>query len=447
VLGIPNEVQSVLRTLEDRGYQAACVGGCVRDLLLGRQPDDWDVTTSALPEQTLALFGADAAPTGLAHGTVTVRSGSRRVEVTTFRRDGAYRDRRHPDTVRFTASLEEDLARRDFTVNAMALDLRGELHDPWGGRQDLEAGVLRCVGAPEQRLGEDALRIMRCLRFAAVLGFSVEPETERCLRRDRKLLSCVAPERLREELTRLLCGQHAAEVLRRYPEVLGVFLPEILPAVGFDQNNYHHCYDVWEHTLHSLEQVPPEPVLRYTMLFHDLGKPETYTEDAGGVGHFYGHEKASRALAAAIMDRLRFDKTTRTRILVLVKYHDVPILCAEKSIRRALNRLGEEGVRALLAVKRADNLAQHPDFWGRQKEIDALEALLEQVLASESCFSLKQLAVNGSDLLSLGFSGPELGQMLQRLLEQVLDGRLPNERQALLAYARSTPASARGKRP
>lgn len=434
---LPLELQSVLQTLEEHGYEAWCVGGCVRDLLLGRQPDDWDVTTSALPEQTMALFGERAAPTGLAHGTVTVRGDGLAVEVTTFRCDGPYADGRHPERVTFTRSLKEDLRRRDFTVNAMALDLRGALADPFGGRSDLAAGVLRCVGEPKARLREDGLRIMRCLRFSAVLAFSVEAATAESLHGERALLEKIAAERLRSELTKLLCGQKAVEVLREYPDVVGVFLPELLPMVGFSQRNPHHCYDLWEHTLHAVAAVPPDPLLRYTMLFHDLGKVSTFRLDEKGVGHFYGHGKVSRALADQVMERLRFDGASRRRILLLVEYHDYPLCCAEKPLRRALRRFGEEGLRQLLTVKRADNLAQHPDFWGRQRELDETEWLLKEILSGDACFSLAQLAVHGRDLLALGYEGPALGRVLDELLDLVVEDKLPNEQEALLQYARS----------
>ena len=278
-LEIPAYVRETLTALETAGHQAYCVGGCVRDSLLGRMPEDWDVTTSALPEETMKVFGNRAIPTGLKHGTVTVCCQEGKVETTTFRRDGVYADHRHPEQVTFTPDLTEDLARRDFTVNAMATDLRGTVYDPFDGQADLQEGILRCVGDPERRFSEDALRILRCLRFAAVLGFSIEPETGKALLTCRNLLREMAPERVHEELTKLLCGPWAASVLRRYPDVIGAVLPEILPMVGFDQRNPHHCYDVWEHTLHALDTVPSDPVLRWAVLFHDMGKPECFALD------------------------------------------------------------------------------------------------------------------------------------------------------------------------
>lgn len=269
---IPEYVGSVLWALERAGHEAWCVGGCVRDLHLGRTPEDWDVTSSATPEEVMAVFGGCALPTGIKHGTVTVQAGRGRVEVTTFRKDGVYLDHRRPETVTFTSSLEEDLRRRDFTINAMAMDLRGALRDPFGGMRDLKSGVLRCVGDPDSRFQEDALRLLRGMRFAAGMGLFVEEATEASIHRNRELLREIAAERIWSELAKLLRGLQAARVLREYPDVAGVFWPEILQMVGFDQKNPHHCYDVWEHTLHALEAVPGDTVLRCTMLLHDVGK-------------------------------------------------------------------------------------------------------------------------------------------------------------------------------
>ena len=303
-MNCPESVRTVLGTLEAAGYEAWCVGGCVRDTLLGRVPGDWDVTTSAMPEETMAVFGKRAFPTGLQHGTVTVRTHHEAIEVTTYRVDGEYRDHRRPDSVTFTRSLEEDLRRRDFTVNAMAMSLRGELRDPFGGQMDLKNSVLRCVGEPDRRFGEDALRILRGLRFAATLGFTIEQETAESIHRSRNDLKDIAVERIQVELFKLLSGRNAAEILRQFPDVIGVFWPEVLPMVGFDQCNHHHCYDVWEHTLRAVEAVPCDPILRCAMLLHDIGKPACFTMDEAGVGHFYGHGAISRELADGMLRRL-----------------------------------------------------------------------------------------------------------------------------------------------
>lgn len=433
---MPGYVQNVLTALEAAGYEAWCVGGCVRDLMLGRAPEDWDVTTNALPEATMALFGSHAFPTGLRHGTVTVREEHRSVEVTTYRVDGDYHDHRRPDTVVFTPSLEEDLRRRDFTVNAMALSLRGDLRDLFGGQADLKAGVLRCVGKPERRFGEDALRILRGLRFAAVLGFAMDPATAAGIHGHRALLKDIAAERIQVELFKLLCGKDAAAVLREYPDVVGVFWPEILPMVGFDQRNRHHCYDVWEHTLHAVEAVEPEPVLRCAMLLHDVGKPRCFTVDQDGNGHFYGHPEISRELADDMLRRLKCAAAFRETVVRLVEWHDRNIPRTDRGLRRALRALGEEDLRRLILVKRADNLAQAPEYRDTQREIDRAEAILDKLVAADACFSLGQLTVNGRDLAALGLSGPEIGRTLNALLDKVVDGELPNERTALLEAAR-----------
>ena len=437
MVDIPAPVREILETLETAGHRAWCVGGCVRDALLGRAPEDWDVTTAARPEETMALFGDRAVPTGLRHGTVTVRTAAGGVEVTTLRRDGAYRDHRRPESVTFTDSLEEDLRRRDFTVNALAVDLRGTLQDPLGGRADLAAGVLRCVGDPDRRFDEDALRILRGARFAAQLGFAIHPDTAAAIHRNRALLGDIAPERIWTELKKLVTGAHAAEVLRAYPDVIGVFWPEVLPMVGFDQRNRHHCHDVWEHTLHALAAVPPEVELRLAMLLHDIGKPNCFTVDEKGQGHFYGHPAESARLAGEMLRRLRADNATTETVVRLVTWHDKNIPRTRSGVARALGKLGERDLRRLLDVKRADNLAQAPEYRAVQGEIDKAEAILDQLLAEGACVSLRQLAVNGRDLLALGLSGPAVGRILRTLLDAVLDETLPNQRAALLAAARN----------
>ena len=435
MISLPEQVQKILLRLESAGYEAWCVGGAVRDALLGLTPGDWDVTSSAPPEAVLELFAPGALPTGLQHGTITV-GGGHGVEVTTFRRDGEYLDNRRPDHVEFTSSLKEDLARRDFTVNAIAVNLHGELADPFGGREDLAAGTLRAVGDPEKRFGEDALRILRGLRFASRLGFAIEPDTAGAIRRCAPLLNHIAPERIQTELTGILCGAHAADVLLAYPDVLGVFLPEILPCVGFDQHSVYHCYDVWEHTARAVAAAKPQPILRWALLLHDLGKPSTFTMDGEGRGHFYGHWRESVPLGAAILDRLRVDNHSKRTILTLVERHDAPLTLSEKSVRRNLARYGEETLRLLLEVKRADNLAQAKQYQDRQQLLEQWTQLLDLELQSGACFSLRQLAVKGGDLLALGLEGPAVGAALQELLELVMDETLPNDRDILLEHVK-----------
>lgn len=435
MIAIPKSVEEILHRLHTAGHQGYCVGGCVRDRLLGREPKDYDITTSAKPEEVMALFAPHAIPTGLQHGTVTVVSEGERVEVTTFRQDGAYTDHRRPDAVTFTASLTEDLSRRDFTINAMAMDLDGQVTDPFGGKADLHRGMLRCVGAPAARFQEDALRIMRALRFAAELSLTVEDGTAAALRRQRELLKEISVERILTELNKLLCAPAVEKVLLTYPEVIGVVLPEILPAVGFDQHNRHHCYDVYEHSVRAMAALPPEPMLRWTMFLHDLGKPETFSLDEAGVGHFYGHGRRSAELAHTICRRLRMDRRSSETIEELVRLHDTEIPLTERGVRRMLRRVGEEQLRRLIAVKRGDNLAQHPDYRGRQETLSQLETLLNMVLSADACFSLKQLAVKGGDLTAIGITGPDIGRTLVRLLDEVVEEHLPNDRGALMAYA------------
>jgi len=431
----PEFVKKVLLKLEEAGYEAWCVGGCVRDSLMGREPGDWDVTTSALPEETMAVFGEYAFATGLQHGTVTVRSDHQSVEVTTYRVDGAYHDHRRPDSVTFTCSLEEDLRRRDFTVNAMAMDLRGELRDPFGGQADLKSGILRCVGEPDRRFEEDALRLMRGLRFAAVLGFDLEKNTAVSIHRNKEALKDIAVERIQVELFKLLEGRNAAEILRQFPDVIGVFWPEILPMVGFDQRNHHHCYDVWEHTLHAVASVPGDAVLRCAMLLHDIGKPCCFTVDGKGIGHFYGHGAISRELSDAMLRRLKCGNELRETIVRLVEWHDREIQRTDKAVRRALRVLGEENLRRLIHIKRGDNLAQASEYHHRQIEIDKAEAILNRLIEENACFSLKQLAVNGRDMMRLGLEGPAIGKVLNLLLDAVINGEAPNEYEVLVNKA------------
>ena len=428
---LPQPVRYVLERLSSAGFAACAVGGCVRDTLLCREPSDWDVTTAAHPDQVLSLFGGYALPTGLKHGTVTVRSGEMHIEVTTFRTDGPYTDHRRPDEVFFSDRLEDDLARRDLTVNAMAMDTAGRIIDPVGGREDLRAGILRCVGDPSRRFEEDALRILRTLRFASVLGFSIEAHTADALREKAPLLRYIAAERILPETDRLLCGEFVLSVLTDYPATLGVFLPELLPCVGFDQHNRHHIYDVWGHTAHAVAAAPPDRVLRWTMLLHDVGKPSCFTQDAQGTGHFYGHPCLSAELAECVCRRLRMDRCTAERIVTLVCWHDRDIPRTEKAIARAVSQLGEETFRQLLAVKRADNAAQSADDRPRLRDIQQAEDILNALLAKRQCFSVRNLAVNGNDLLARGLRGREIGDALQFLLSAVLDGA-ENDREKLL---------------
>lgn len=418
--------------LHRAGYEAFAVGGCVRDALLGQTPKDYDITTSALPTETKAVFaGFHLIETGLKHGTVTVLIDGEPLEITTYRVDGGYPDSRHPDGVTFTRSLREDAARRDFTVNAMAYDREHGVQDFFGGEADLKGKTLRCVGDADRRFTEDALRILRCLRFASVLGFSIEKETENAARRHKELLTKISAERVAVELGKLLCGSGAGKILRRYPDILGVVLPELLPMVGYDQRNEHHCYDLLTHTAVVVDSVPPVLPLRLAALFHDMGKPRCFSMGEDGQGHFYGHAHLSGEMAENICRRLRLSNDLRERVVTLVRCHDTVIEEDSRLIRRRLNRLGEENFFALLDLQRGDTMGLAPAYRDRLPRFDRVEALARELLAGEGCLTLRDLAVNGHDLLALGCRGKAVGQGLTYLLEGVLEERFPNEREAL----------------
>lgn len=436
---IPPYVHTVLAALRDAGYEAYPVGGCVRDCLMGVVPADWDLCTSALPEQVEAVFaGRRLVETGLKHGTVTVLSEGRPVEITTFRVDGAYRDNRHPEKVTFVPSLRKDLARRDFTVNAMALGPDGDVIDPFGGREDLRAGLIRCVGDPDRRFSEDALRILRAVRFASRLDFAVESATAASAVENRALLDRVARERVFSELKGVLVGPGAGRALRGFAPVIFQIIPELAAEAGFDQRNPHHIHDIWTHTAMAVDAAAPETVLRLAMLLHDVGKPDTFFTDQAGVGHFYGHAEKGEVLADGILRRLRCDNDTRERVCLLIRYHDIRPPQTERAMRRLLAKAGREAVDQLFQCWRADSADRaDPVRAENHAIIDASEAVLETVLVGPaSCFDVKSLAVDGRDILALGVrQGPAVGRTLDALLGQVIDGTAPNERGALLERA------------
>ncbi len=428
----PAAVLHTLEALRAAGYEAWAVGGCVRDSLLGCPPHDWDVTTSALPQQTMQVFaGQHLLQTGLHHGTVTLLAGGEPIEITTYRVDGPYSDSRRPDSVTFTASLEQDLARRDFTINAMAWNPWQGLRDPFGGQADLADGLLRCVGSPAARFEEDALRIIRGLRFAARLGFGLHPQTAAATHAQAQNLRRVAVERIWPELVGLCCGRSAAPVLLEYGDVIGTMLPPLAPMLGFDQRNYHHIFSVWEHSVRALGHVPPQPALRLAALLHDCGKPASFTLDETGTGHFYGHAEKSLDIAAPLLKKLTCPGDLRRQICTLVEHHDTPLPLERPRLRRWVARLGPQGLLDLITLKRADNAAQSPAF-DHTEYYDQLEALARQIIAEGDCCTLAQLAVDGRDLLALGLQGSQIGTMLAALLADVMDDRLPNDRQRLL---------------
>ena len=436
---LPEYVRSLIARLEDAGHPAYAVGGCVRDALLGLTPHDYDLCTAATPEQTKAIFrDYPMFLAGEKHGTVSIVAECHVVEITTFRTESGYADHRHPDRVEFVPRIEADLARRDFTVNAMAWSPTRGFADPFGGRADLENRILRAVGDPRTRFQEDSLRILRGVRFAARYRLAPEPETEAAMSELAPGMDTLARERVFDELCKLLLWV-AAQDLLRFHNILCQVIPELAPTVGFDQRTPHHAFDVFTHTAHVTEAVPPEPALRWAALLHDVGKPAAFTVDENGQGHFKGHAKFSAEAADAILRRLKAPTALRERVVFLIAHHMDYLLPDRALLRRRLSRCGEEALWQLLALQKADFCSK--GVVGRDQHFPETEALIRQILAENACLSVKDLAVNGRDLMALGFSGPAIGQCLSALLDQVVEETLPNQRGALLDAARNFPGS------
>lgn len=430
--GLPLHIQEIIQRLEREGYPCYIVGGAVRDSLAGMQPHDYDLCTAALPHQVQQIFADQKViATGLKHGTVSILLHGKIVEVTTFRSEGKYSDNRRPDEVKFVTEVTCDLARRDFTVNAMAWNPSRGLCDPFGGKADLQQNLLRCVGDPDTRLQEDALRILRALRFVSQHGYTVEQETAAALHRNAVQLAHISAERITSELLQILCGAYVGTVLMKFSDIIVQILPELAPMAGFAQNNPHHLYDVWEHTARAVEGIRPDPLLRLVMLFHDAGKPGTYFTDTNGIGHFYGHPALSQELASQAIQRLRLPARMQQQLLYLVRYHDAPLGNNKKQVRRKLAAHGEDNFRALLAVKKADCIGQGTAPHNLT-ELLLEEQLLEQVLAEQSCLTRRDLAVNGHDLIAWGVhEGKAIKWYLSEMLEHVLDNPACNTRQQL----------------
>lgn len=440
-LPVPPQARRVIEVLEAAGFEAWCVGGFVRDSLLGRPVSDIDIACSALwpqTEEACLAAGMRVHRTGEKHGTVTVVCDDAAFEVTTFRVDGAYSDARHPDEVRFVRSLAEDLARRDFTINAMAYHpLRG-LADPFGGLEDARRGIIRTVGDPAQRFGEDALRILRACRFSSQLCFSLDGATYQAMLEGKRGLLRVSSERITAELQKLLLGDNVRDALLQTVDVLSAVLPELVAMKGFDQCTPYHCHDVLEHTARAVAGTPPYPLVRWAALFHDMGKPAAFFKEPGGRGHFYGHAKISVPLARGIMDRLTFSTAFRDRVLLLVERHDDVFDATPRAVKRALARMGGdvELFRALCDLKRGDASAQAPAYAEeRMRRADDLLRVLDGILAEGAAFTLKHLAVNGRDAMDAGIAqGPSVGAALAAALDAVIDEQIPNDRETLLAF-------------
>lgn len=436
---LPDNVKWIIDSLMYHGYDAYAVGGCIRDSLLGRCPDDWDITTSARPEQVKEIFKRTV-DTGLAHGTVTVLADKETYEVTTYRIDGEYEDNRHPKKVTFTAELLEDLKRRDFTINAMAYNEVEGLVDAFCGKEDLEKGLIRCVGNPSERFKEDALRVLRAVRFAAQLGFAMEEKTKHAVKELAGQLNNISAERIRSELVKLLCSPHP-EVLKMAHQlgITSVILPEFDRMMVTAQHNPHHCFNVGDHTLAAVCAIHSDKILRLTMLLHDVGKPDTESVDEEGISHFINHAKIGEKIAVKIIRRLKFDNETLNTVRRLVRWHDYRFVVNEKNIRHAIYKIGADIFDKLILVMRADVSAQST-YLQKEKlaQLDEIELIYKTILQKDQCISLQQLAVNGKDIMDLGIpAGRKIGLILQQLLEYVLDDPEKNEKNTLLDKARS----------
>lgn len=434
---IPEDVQRAMCLLEIYGFETYVVGGCIRDSLLGLEPHDWDICTSATPDEMLAICaerGVKTIETGLQHGTITVVIDGESYEFTTFRIDGKYSDNRRPDSVTFTSDLHEDLARRDFTMNAMAYnDLYG-LIDPFNGEEALRRKEIVCVGDPADRFREDTLRVMRALRFASTYGFEIEENTAAAIHQFAPSLNNIAVERIQAELCKLLVGKGVLDVLLDYSDVISTIIPELAPCIGFDQKNRYHEYTIYDHIAHAVSNyVGDDLSVKMALLLHDIGKPQCFTEDERG-GYFYGHGLPGHDLADAVTKRLRFDNKTRDEVLTLVLYHDSVIEPTPKAVRRWLNKIGEEKFRKLLDVKMADTKSHVK--WAQESGIErclALGKILDEIVEQEQCFSMKNLAIDGYDIMSFGVpEGKRVGDILRHMLDLVISGDIPNDADALM---------------
>lgn len=434
MINLPENVISAINLLENSGFEAYAVGGAVRDSLLGKNASDFDITTSAFPEETKKVFSAfKVIETGIKHGTVTVLLDGEPLEITTFRIDGEYEDNRHPESVIFTRNIKDDLSRRDFTVNAIAYSPKRGLVDFFGGLNDLKKGIIRAVGEADKRFCEDALRILRCVRFASTLGFEIEEETSKSVRKNIHLLDNVSAERIFVELKKMICGKNIGDVFKKYPEVVSKIIPELEKSVGFDQKSKYHIFDVYTHTYKSISVSENNVILRLALLFHDCGKPYVYTTDEAGFRHFIGHQKESVRLAENALLRLKCDNKTLEMVKTLVLYHDYKLERGKKYIKRFLTKVSFDEARLIIKMKYADMASHSPKCIMSEEERDEFLFWIDELELEGACISLKTLAVNGEDLFCIGIPKERImGRVLNNLLELVVEEELPNERNELL---------------
>lgn len=432
--------KTIIDMLTSSGYEAYAVGGCVRDCLMGRSSDDIDITTSATPLEMEQIFNANSVryiETGIKHGTITVVSCGDTFEVTTYRTDGSYLDSRHPESVEFVRDLKEDLARRDFTINALAYNEGAGIVDEFGGQADIKNKIIRAVGNPDKRFKEDALRIMRALRFASVLDFDIESKTKKALLDNMELLKNVSRERIYNELSKLLMGSNVYNILVQYKEIFGVIIPELVPIFNIEQNTKWHIYDVWCHTAKSVECAPDDLALRYIMLLHDIGKAFAKQTDENGTDHFKGHQKISADYADVALKSLKVPNTIYDRAMAVIPIHDIHIGTEKKNVKKWLSRLGEQSLRDLIEVKRADKKAQNPALTGEElARLDVTEKLLNSIIIEGEPFTIKDLSINGNDLKALGYEGKQIGALLDKLLNEVINESIENTNEALIKYVK-----------
>lgn len=432
---IPNEIKEILLTLSGNGYEAYLVGGCVRDILMDRNPNDFDIASNAMPEDIIRIFGEDkTCPTGIKYGTVTVFTNNMSAEITHYRSDGTYSDFRTPDNVTFVSDIHSDLLRRDFTINAMALSADGKLIDDFGGIGHISERMISCVGKPQQRFSEDALRILRAVRFASELDFEISPETSNALIEFSPNLEKISAERIRNELNRIICGKNCGDVLKRYSDVFSVFIPEIKKSIGFEQHSPYHKYNVWEHTAEAVSASVCNLTIRLTMLLHDVAKPLVFYSDETGRGHFKGHDKLGSEIAGDILKRLKYEKKTISDVTSLIYYHSVKVKNVT-DIKKLLSKLGERLFFMLFDVKRADNSAKNDFVLVELEEFEEIEKKAAEILRNNECISLSQLAVNGNDLIKIGITGKKTGEILNYLLNLVIEDKIDNSYDTLMSKA------------
>lgn len=433
-INIPENIKFVLSRLEEHGFEAFIVGGCVRDSIMGLSPQDFDITTNALPDRIKECFSdMKTIDTGIKHGTVTVVSDDENVEVTTYRIDGKYSDNRRPESVSFTDNIVNDLSRRDFTVNAMAYSDKTGIIDRFSGQRDLFNHCIRCVGDPEKRFNEDALRILRALRFASCMNFSIEAETAKAIHKNAHLLKNISCERISSELTKFLCGTAPAKLLMDFSDVFAVIIPEFKKCIGFDQHSILQIYDVWEHTAHAVENSHKDKYVRLALFFHDIEKPSCIKLDDEGKGRFPGHEKAGAETAAEIMKRLKFDNKTVDTVCTLIKYHFVIPVDDKIVVKKLLSKLGEKNFIRLLEVIKGDNRSKQSIFLEKLSAVDSMKILMYNITGSGECYKEDMLAVNGNDIEEQGYSGKDIGTAKARLLDLVMEEKLENTREALIS--------------